>query len=72
MNRDSSRDHGEERRDLEDLVRDLPESHRETVLLRFGDGLSLKEIATATEVPLGTVKSRLHHALARLKPRLTE
>jgi len=64
------RDHGDERRDLEDLVHDLPENQRETVLLRFGDGLSLKEIAQATEVPLGTVKSRLHHALARLRPGL--
>jgi RNA polymerase sigma-70 factor (ECF subfamily) len=60
------RDHAEERRDLEDLVHALPEKQREVVLLRFGDGLKLGEIAEALEVPVGTVKSRLHHALRRL------
>jgi RNA polymerase sigma-70 factor (ECF subfamily) len=64
------RDHDEERRDLRDMVGGLPEGQREVVLLRFGDGLSLKEISDALEVPLGTVKSRLHHALARLREQL--
>jgi RNA polymerase sigma-70 factor (ECF subfamily) len=64
------RDHGSERRDLEDIVATLPEAQREVVLLRFGDGLALAEIAEALEVPLGTVKSRLHTALGRLRPAL--
>jgi len=37
------------------------------VLLRFVDDLSIDEIAAATGVPGGTVKSRLHHALAQLR-----
>ena len=45
----------------------LPEAQREVLLLRFVDGLSLAEIATALAVPSGTVKSRLHHALAALR-----
>jgi len=45
----------------------LSEEHRETLLLRFVDGLSLEEIAKATDVPLGTVKSRLHNALTVLR-----
>ena len=45
----------------------LSEEHREVLLLRFQDGLSLAEIAAATGVPLGTVKSRLHHALEDLR-----
>jgi len=45
----------------------LTEDHREVLLLRFVDGLSLAEIAGATDLPLGTVKSRLHHALATLR-----
>ena len=49
------------------LVRDLPEQQREVLLLRFVDGLALSEIATALEIPLGTVKSRLHNALATLE-----
>jgi RNA polymerase sigma-70 factor (ECF subfamily) len=44
----------------------LPEAERETVALRYSDGMGLAQIAAALGVPLGTVKSRLHHALARL------
>ena len=49
------------------VVRSLSEEHREVLLLRFVDGLSLGEIAEALEIPLGTVKSRLHNALATLR-----
>jgi RNA polymerase sigma-70 factor (ECF subfamily) len=45
----------------------LPEQQREVLLLRFVDGLALNEIAVALEIPLGTVKSRLHNALATLE-----
>ena len=45
----------------------LSEGHREVVLLRFVDGLSMQEIAAAMALPVGTVKSRLHHALATLR-----
>jgi len=45
----------------------LSEEHREVLLLRFVDGLSLAEIAEAVTIPLGTVKSRLHNALACLR-----
>ena len=40
---------------------------REVLLLRFVDGLSLAEIAEAMDIPLGTVKSRLHNALQTLR-----
>ncbi len=45
----------------------LSDEHREVLLLRFVDGLSLAEIAKALNIPLGTVKSRLHNALAFLR-----
>jgi RNA polymerase sigma-70 factor (ECF subfamily) len=45
----------------------LPEHQREVLLLRFVDGLTLQEVAEALEIPLGTVKSRLHLALAALR-----
>jgi RNA polymerase sigma-70 factor (ECF subfamily) len=66
------RNHAGERRTLEETVASLPPAHREVVLLRFGDGFSLKEIATALEVPVGTVKSRLHHALGKLRSSLED
>src|SRR6185369_9635633 len=48
------------RSDLAAALANLSEEHREVLLLRFVDGLPLAEIAEAVEVPLGTVKSRLH------------
>lgn len=53
--------------DLNSVVSLLPEEQRETLLLRFVEGLNLAEIAHATEVPVGTVKSRLHNALKTLR-----
>ena len=53
--------------DLEIVLAGLPAEQREVLLLRFVDGLSLNEIAEALEIPLGTVKSRLHNALASLR-----
>jgi len=45
----------------------LTEEHREILLLRFVDGLSLGEMSVALQIPLGTVKSRLHNALQNLR-----
>lgn len=45
----------------------LSDAHREVLLLRFIDQMTLEQIAAATHQPLGTVKSRLHHALANLR-----
>ena len=45
----------------------LPQPQREVVLMRFADGLSLREIATALQIPIGTAKSRLHNALSALR-----
>jgi RNA polymerase sigma-70 factor (ECF subfamily) len=53
--------------ELTTVVAALPEIQQEVVLMRFVDGLSLEEIATALSIPLGTVKSRLHNALNTLR-----
>ena len=42
--------------------------HREVLVLRFHEELSLEEIAGVTRAPLSTVKSRLYRGLAALKP----
>jgi RNA polymerase sigma-70 factor, ECF subfamily len=44
--------------------------HREVLVLRFHEELSLEEIATVTRSPLSTVKSRLYRGIAALKPHL--
>jgi RNA polymerase sigma-70 factor (ECF subfamily) len=41
----------------------IPAEYRETVMLRFQEGLALDEISTVTRSPLGTVKSRLYRGL---------
>ena len=45
----------------------LPDGQREVLLMRFVDGMSLQEIGAALSIPEGTVKSRLHNALAALR-----
>ncbi len=54
---------------IDHLLGGLSEAHREVVCMRFVDGLELAEIAEALEIPIGTVKSRLHHAIADLRRR---
>lgn len=49
------------------LVEELPEPYRETVLLKYRQNLSCKEIAAREQVPIGTVTSRLTRALAVLR-----
>lgn len=53
--------------ELTAVIAALSATHSEVVLMRFVDGLSLEEISTALQIPLGTVKSRLHNALNMLR-----
>lgn len=48
----------------------LPADHRAVVLLHYLEDFDLAEIADITDVPLGTVKSRLHHARQKLRHQL--
>jgi len=48
-------------------IQKLSPDHRETVLLRWYDELSYEEIAQVLQIPLGTVRSRLHHSLQKLR-----
>jgi RNA polymerase sigma-70 factor, ECF subfamily len=48
----------------------LSSIQREILDLRFSQGLSYAEIAEALEIPVGTVRSRLHHAVAEVRARL--
>ena len=49
------------------LVEKLPAAQRSALLLYVLEDFSLEEITTITAVPLGTVKSRLHHAKRALR-----
>lgn len=56
--------------DVWDAVSMMDERFRAVVVLRFLDDMQLEEIAQALEIPLGTVKSRLHTALKLLRSQL--
>jgi RNA polymerase sigma-70 factor, ECF subfamily len=45
----------------------LPAAQRDAVLLSYGRGLTVPEVARLTGVPLGTAKSRLRLALRRTR-----
>ena len=52
-------------------LEELPAEFREVLVLREFEELSYKEIARITDLPLGTVMSRLARARKRLKLALT-
>jgi RNA polymerase sigma-70 factor (ECF subfamily) len=56
-----------ERGELRERIAELPENMRAVLLLRYYEGMSEAEMAEALDVPSGTVKSRLHAALRRLR-----
>ena len=55
------------REELAVSLRSLSDDHREILLMRYVDEMTQPEIAAALELPLGTVKSRLHHAIQAAK-----
>jgi RNA polymerase sigma-70 factor (ECF subfamily) len=57
----------EERRTLGRLIAALPDEHRQVLLLREMEDMSYREIAAVTQVPMGTVMSRLARARSALR-----
>jgi RNA polymerase sigma-70 factor (ECF subfamily) len=60
------------RDELSSAVNALPPDDRLIVSLRYGADLTVPAIARLVDIPEGTVKSRLHNALARLRRSLEE
>ena len=48
----------------------LPEKYRSVIVLKYIEELSLKEISEILEMPLGTVKTRIHRGREALRKRL--
>ena len=55
-----------------DAVRQLPEHERSAMTLFYIGGYSMEEVATFLEVPVSTVKGRLHSARERLRTMLVD
>jgi RNA polymerase sigma-70 factor (ECF subfamily) len=51
-------------------LRQLSDPHREVLILRFYEELKIHEIADRLGISKGTVKSRLHYAIAEMQRRL--
>lgn len=56
-----------ERVALHEALAMLTPEHRAVVALHHLEGLTDEQVATQLGLPLGTVKSRLHHAMAELR-----
>jgi RNA polymerase sigma-70 factor, ECF subfamily len=52
---------------MRECVARLPEKHRRIIQLRFFEDASLPDMARVLGCPVGTVKSRLHHALEKMR-----
>lgn len=59
-------DRAEQRERVRAAVQRLPDLLRQVVLLAYFQGLKYRDVAEALDIPVGTVKSRLHAALAKL------
>ena len=59
---------GEEQKNwVRESVAKLPDTLRQTLILAYHEDLKYREIAEILKIPVGTVKSRLHAALAKLQ-----
>ncbi|WP_073202970.1 RNA polymerase sigma factor SigW [Gracilibacillus kekensis] len=55
---------------IQQEIMQLPEKYRTIIALRFINELSLKEISEILEIPVGTVKTRVHRGREALRKRL--
>ena len=60
-----------DREALRQALGKLSPEHREVVLLHEVEGLTYEDAAKVLDVPVGTVKSRLHHAFLNLRRMLS-
>jgi RNA polymerase sigma-70 factor (ECF subfamily) len=63
---ESNLDATHQRQWIRDAVESLPEALRQAVNLVYYQGLKYREAADILEIPVGTVKSRLHSAILKL------
>jgi len=58
--------------DISGALGDLPENFRTAIVLRDIEGLTYEELAEFFDIPIGTVRSRLHRARKALGEKLVE
>lgn len=60
----------EQREIIQQALEEVPEAYRAVLVLKDIDGLKYEEIAEILDIPLGTVRSRLHRARSEMRDRL--
>ena len=58
--------------EMADILLELPIEQQELIYLRYYKDLKMKDIAVIQQVSEGTIKSRLHHTLRKLRVMLNE
>jgi RNA polymerase sigma-70 factor, ECF subfamily len=51
---------------IRDLIERLNENEKSVIILRFYEGLTIKEVSESLDIPLGTAKTVLYRALNKL------
>lgn len=64
---DEITEHSELQHAIQDAIGKLPPHYRVILVMRHQEQLSYEEIASALDIPLGTVKARIHRARESLK-----
>lgn len=62
----------EDRLTIQSAINELSENHRAVILLAYYEDATQEEISKILNIPVGTVKSRLYHAMKHLKQSLKE
>jgi len=57
----------EEKLDILNLIDELEDKHKNVIVLKYFQDLTITEIALVLECPIGTVKSQLNKALVKLR-----
>jgi RNA polymerase sigma-70 factor (ECF subfamily) len=55
---------------VDEALASLPPVYRSALIMRHREGLSYEEIAAALDMPLGTVKARIHRGREKLQQKL--
>ena len=67
LNEDVEKEQHSSNQDLMLALRELPSAQRELIHLKYFNDLKVSEIARRPKIPEGTVKSRLHHTLKKIR-----
>ena len=61
-----------EKSQITDTINNMPETYREVLILRLVEEWNYQDISDSLDIPLGTVKSRIHNGLDMLRRKLSK